>query len=610
MCRPQEALSGISPGLRIFVAYGVSAPCSKKEDWPPKPPPFLIGNRKLDKYASLKIRLIMIIIRAADRSSTGAKMRIIPILLILSFLSFVVLCAQTPNSMNMILHLTGNQSYDHFGMALAALDFNGDGYQDLAVLQPFWVPDSLDAQISGTVTGRNWGRVLFYYGGPDFDGEADFTIEGEREWHFAPAVTAFCSIGDINGDGYDELLVYDYPNKLNIYFGAENPSDSPGIQLDPVAGLTPSFSFAVNALGDINGDGYDDFTYSYRRDYYPGGIKIVLGGSFEEITVAVLANGDQSKLNGIGDINNDAYDDFVLSLFHLPGGGVTLQQGFLHYGSAELDLSNPYPLTDLMNWGGPVREGFGDINGDGYDDFMGLMDGFIKVWYGGETLSNTYDIILEPYYVGSYIYNGSLAHGDFNGDGYSDVVGADPSIGGGRGRACIWMGGPVMNGTADLFFTGGGYMQFGYDIACGDFNGDGYDDIAFSEPCFTDSPLFWPGEVSVYAGNPDLHDTTVSNADEVIPSASGWKFRVIPNPSAQGSGIKLKFYGEGYTKLQDLSLRIHNLRGQEMYRGELASSSLLKGEHDFPNLSLPRGVFLVSLYRQNEKIKSVKMVVR
>ncbi|MDZ4121158.1 MAG: VCBS repeat-containing protein, partial [Candidatus Cloacimonadaceae bacterium] len=379
----------------------------------------------------------------------------------------------------------------------------------------------------------------------------------------APAIGGFCSIGDVNGDGYDDLLVYDYPYKLNIYFGGENPSNQPGLQLDPVAGLTQTFYFTVNALGDINGDGYDDFSYSCRpssstNPYGYGGIRIVLGGTFQEITVAIpVANSDLSQLNGIGDINNDGYDDFVHTLFQQPGGGVILQQGFLHYGSEELDLSNPYPLTELMNYGGTVREGFGDINGDGYDDFMGQMDGFIKVWYGGESLSSTYDIILEPYYVGKFLGNGSLAHGDLNGDGYSDVIGADPNIGGGNGRACIWMGGPVMNGTADLFFYGSIHQQLGYDIACADFNGDGYDDIAFSEPCFLDDPASWPGEVRVFAGNPDLHDTTVSVADELIPSsAAGWHFRMIPNPSHRGRGTKLKFYGEGYAKLGNLSLRI------------------------------------------------------
>ncbi len=125
-------------------------------------------NRKLDKYASSKIGLIMIINIAADRSSTGARMRIILTLLILSFLSFVVLTAQTPNSMEDILRITGTQSYDHFDMTLAALGFIGDGYYDLAVLQLWWVPESFYVQSDGHPTGQNWGRVLFYNGGPDF----------------------------------------------------------------------------------------------------------------------------------------------------------------------------------------------------------------------------------------------------------------------------------------------------------------------------------------------------------------------------------------------------------------------------------------------------------
>ncbi|MDZ4121950.1 MAG: hypothetical protein U1C33_05985, partial [Candidatus Cloacimonadaceae bacterium] len=63
-------------------------------------------------------------------------------------------------------------------------------------------------------------------------------------------------------------------------------------------------------------------------------------------------------------------------------------------------------------------------------------------------------------------------------------------------------------------------------------------------------------------------------------------------------------------KLGNLSLRIHNLRGQEMHRSELEPSSITKGEQDYADLCLPRGVYLVSIYRQNQKLKSTKLTVK
>src|SRR5262245_8582964 len=97
--------------------------------------------------------------------------------------------------------------------------------------------------------------------------------------------------------------------------------------------------------------------------------------------------------------------------------------------------------------------------------------------------------------------------GDVNGDGYDDVVvGANyyPGLGG-QGRAYLFFGGPAMNSVADLVipFPPGGSGWFGISVAsAGDFNGDGYPDIIIGA---RNAPI--PGKAFIYYGGPSLDAT-------------------------------------------------------------------------------------------------------
>ena len=126
------------------------------------------------------------------------------ILLLLLLLSITV-PIQGINYMDLLCEIEENRDYDRLGSGMAALDFNGDGYDDLAVLELGWVPDSLMSQLPSA----RFGRILFYYGGPNFDNVPDFTIEGQYQWHLVTAVSSsyLARLGDINGDGYDDLGV-------------------------------------------------------------------------------------------------------------------------------------------------------------------------------------------------------------------------------------------------------------------------------------------------------------------------------------------------------------------------------------------------------------------
>jgi hypothetical protein len=207
----------------------------------------------------------------------------------------------------------------------------------------------------------------------------------------------------------------------------------------------------------------------------------------------------------------------------------------------------------------------------------------------------------------------SLVHGDLNGDGYEDVIGAYTDWGWWDGRACIWLGGTEMNGTADYYFGPVRYIgyQFGTGLTCGDFNGDGYDDVAAAEPYGQGIPSN-PGRVYIYAGNQQLADTTVSNDDTVLPPAEtkNWDFTVIPNPSSQDVSLKLSFSGRGYDRYPNLEAWVYNLRGQLVNRQKLDSTELKTGECRLDNLELSQGVYLIALYENGNKLKVQKCTIK
>ena len=65
------------------------------------------------------------------------------IICILILLPILASSLNAVNQMPLAFTIWGDQDYDHFGDKLASLDFNGDGYDDLVVLQSWWVPDSI-----------------------------------------------------------------------------------------------------------------------------------------------------------------------------------------------------------------------------------------------------------------------------------------------------------------------------------------------------------------------------------------------------------------------------------------------------------------------------------
>ncbi len=157
-------------------------------------------------------------------------------------------------------------------------------------------------------------------------------------------------------------------------------------------------------------------------------------------------------------------------------------------------VCSAYPTRYMVN----VARSDHDFNGDGYADVVVVRNGKISVFFGPSLSAGG---ALHITYTGTGF---AIAVGDFNGDGFADLAQgtrADSTTGSAAGRVSLYYGGATFNSVADFNvygFAAGDWM--GDSVAAGDFNSDGYDDLVVGSPNTSPS-----GRTDVFMGsaNPD-----------------------------------------------------------------------------------------------------------
>jgi hypothetical protein len=389
------------------------------------------------------------------------------------------------------LILTGEAEGDCFGNSVAAAgDVNQDGFADVII-----------GANSGNVGGFLVGRAYLYFGGASMDNSADIILNGEGEGdEFGNSVAA---AGDVNQDGFSDVIVGAHANDDNGYFAGRAYLYFGGTSMDNVADATftgeadwERFGNSVASAGDVNHDGFSDVMIgAYESD--AGGVDagrayIYFGGASMDSIADVTFTGEAIfhyfgvSVSTAGDVNHDGFSDVIV-------GASGADRAYLYLGGTSMDNT-----ADAVFIGGASGDHFGvsvasagDVNRDGFSDVIigaeandsgGLDAGRAYLYFGGASMNNVADVICNGEASGDYFGNSVSAAGDVNRDGFSDViVGALWNDAGGydAGRAYLYFGGTNTNNNADVIFTGeaSGNALGNSVSAAGDVNRDGFSDV-------------------------------------------------------------------------------------------------------------------------------------
>ncbi len=366
-------------------------------------------------------------------------------------------------------------SGDLFGYTLAAGDFDGDGLDDLAVAAP-WEANGLVPTAAHGVVTVNWGTVrgLGHLGASLLS--PGTPLDDSVKFGYALAV------GDFNGDGYDDLAVGLPDNDVGAVVDAGSvwiyDGFAGGIQLAPSLMLTQSntaalaetddnFGFTL-AAGDFDGNGYDDLAIGSIGENGDTGIVTMVrsgGASGLHPTSAVVfepgplggsvgtPGGWFSKGLATGDLDQDGYDDLVVGA--------------------------PRTMVNGITWAGRLYVLYGTA--------IGLTGTDVWTWDTGDDTGWLQDTALE--------LGWSLAVGDFRDLADSSPLQIVAGAPGYEAGGLFDSGAFVLLSHDDLTRTTGVtknlYQQpaqsndsvqtndrFGETLASGDFDGDGFDDLA------------------------------------------------------------------------------------------------------------------------------------
>ncbi|MBN1425457.1 FG-GAP repeat protein [Candidatus Fermentibacteria bacterium] len=389
-------------------------------------------------------------------------------------------------------HSAGPETWGNFGRSVDALpDANGDGYDDFIV--GAWREDG--AGISDA------GRVYVFDG--DLDAP-DYTlvspnpeVSGRFAWSAGLA-------GDVNNDGAPDIIVGAYiedggaTNSGRAYVFDAQTGTLLWTFVSPNPEVTGRFGDSVSGAGDVDDDGYDDVIIGAGSEdggtFDAGRAYVFSGQTGGLIYTFVSPNANITgffgvAVDGVGDVDNDGYDDVIVGTQELVSGLQSAGRAYVFSGQTGAllhTLVSPSP----EEWGffGSDVLGIDDMNSDGRPDIIvsaagedgGATDaGRVYAFSGID--GSLLRIYMSPNSEEGGAFGVSIARvPDSNSDGCPELlVGASYEDGGATdaGRVYLLSGsdGSLLQTFVSPNAKEGG--EFGVAVsAIGDLNGDGVSD--------------------------------------------------------------------------------------------------------------------------------------
>lgn len=260
------------------------------------------------------------------------------------------------------------------------------------------------------------------------------------------------SAGDMNGDGYSDVIVgipgtSSNRGSIRIYNGG-NPMDSAYDQIYSGSVADELFGYSVSEAGDVNNDGFSDVIFGapgYQG--YKGLAVILLGNNIGGFSIRGDNAGDQLgySVSGAGDINGDGYSDVVIGA---PNANGNYGKAYINLGSSFPDTSKDLEFSGNYFMFGNSVSGAGDVNNDGYDDFIICEEQYLSgagrafIYFGGYQPDNIHDIYLNSNSPYERFGIAASSGGDINSDGLDDIlIGAfvNETNGSGAGAAYVYL---------------------------------------------------------------------------------------------------------------------------------------------------------------------------
>ena len=321
--------------------------------------------------------------------------------------------------------------------SVALGDINGDGIMDI-------VTANIESNDVMVLAGDGGGSFAPVAGSP-------FAVGG------SPRSVA---LGDVNGDGALDIVTSNNSSDATVLAG------DGGGGFEAVAGSP----FAVGgqalsvALGDVNGDGTLDIVTANTFDDVVAVLAGDGGGGFAAVAGSPFAAGSNPRSVALDDVNGDGeldivtantFDDVVVVLAGDGGGGFAAVAG------------SPFAVGNS-----PQSLAVGDVNGDSALDIVTANFFGDVTLLAGDGSGSFAAVAGSPFAVGGILV--SVALDDINGDGAIDIVTANVRNSSGDVRVLAGDGGGGFAQVTGSPFAVGNSPE---SVALGDINGDGATDI-------------------------------------------------------------------------------------------------------------------------------------